>query len=101
METDVKVEQQAQAQEQANVQESNDTSSSVNTLIADATRSQTGSIDQWPKPSPVQSRFLNDILEHLDSAELTLLNSVYTDNVNQGCGNQVALAKEVMSLSAM
>jgi|TARA_R110000823_G_C15896693_1_gene496527 hypothetical protein len=41
METDVKVEQSAQAQEQANVQESNDTSSNVNMLIADAKKYRT------------------------------------------------------------
>ena len=41
METDVKVEQQAQAEEQANVQESTDTSSEVGELIADAKKYRT------------------------------------------------------------
>ena len=41
METDVKVEQQAQAKEQANVQESTDTSSEVGQLIADAKKYRT------------------------------------------------------------
>ena len=42
---------------------------------------------------------MDDVLEELDTTELTMLTSVFADNIDQGCKNQVAMVREMTLLS--
>ena len=68
-------------------------------ILEDTVRSQSGKHDVYPRVSPYHVSFMDDVLEDLDTDELTLLSSVYTDSVIQGYTNHVRAANEVSLLS--
>jgi hypothetical protein len=74
----------------------------VYTFCADIIRSQhLGLKDEWPTQSPIQSYFMDDILEDLTEPDLHLLTSCLTDEVNQGCGHQVKAIEDFSLLSIL
>lgn len=44
---------------------------------------------------PFYSILMDDLLEELETDQLSLLNSIYTDTEAHGCGNHVATAQEL------